>query len=889
MWLYALVLAARSAPVVLDLGEEEPAVGPFRLLDHGCSWEYRHPGEPPAPCLLTPLAPARVWVAFSAPLSDGGFEGWGVAPEAGARFVRAGSEVLVEGDFALNKRYTLTVPASQTDVHGAVLGEKLRLPFEFSSVELHTDWVVTEPSPPRTHSGRTLRFLGDQAEDGVVLDADGELVVWLAAPGHRSVDLVVRDGARQVGRATLKPDRTGWIRIDLAPWVGTERTGSFHVIADACDSRRVACHADVDVRITRLRVVVAPDRRELVAWVTRLADGAPVEGARVEVDGFSTSTGPDGLARVPVSRERGRPEPMVVRLGQDELTMDVGGMGGRLRDHVAITAISDRGAYRPGETVHVKGWVRLEHFGDPPSVHPLGTYFDQVRWRLGSATGTVPLSHAGSFDVAFPFPATTGGSRELKLRLEVVERWGGRYLTLLPAEPEPAELSLATELSPRGDGGRVEVVASDVAGAPVGGLDVTVEVRAYASGVRPPGAPWPFDFQVGWADEVRERVQATTDAEGRAIVDVRLQGASSAVEMAVVASAVDRRGHPVVGSTTGTVGVPEVLVGLRVPNKAEPGEAFPVEVLAVDTNGDPVPGARVEVWARPATARGAVEAVTCEPTLDDRGRGRCTFVGASSLTVEARVLGDPGATSRARAWVNVLGGRPPQPARVALAGPTSGVADGVAHLELGGRRPANGLWTVSHHGGQGLGTFRLEGPDDQVDVPLTAALAPAAELALFLVGPSTYVVDRVSLVVDDPTRRLEVGVEPRAVGAGEATLEVAIHRPGGEPVAGAEVVVSVVDDRAPPASDDDPLLGVLDDEPPSDPGPLVLALPGDPPPLPYLPDVPTVLFTTVVVGADGTASIPVRLPDLRARYRVTVLAADDDHAFGIATTTLRAP
>src|SRR5262249_59371090 len=72
----------------------------------------------------------------------------------------------------------------------------------------------------------------------------------------------------------------------------------------------------------------------------------------------------------------------------------------------------DRGLYRPGEEVKVKGWIRVAGAGKHGDLRPLEPALKTTTWRLKDgqgnevAKGARPLNALGGFDLSVALPRT---------------------------------------------------------------------------------------------------------------------------------------------------------------------------------------------------------------------------------------------------------------------------------------------------------------------------------------------------------------------------------------------------------------------------------------------------------------------------------------------------
>ncbi len=128
------------------------------------------------------------------------------------------------------------------------------------------------------------------------------------------------------------------------------------------------------VQVTHLAVDALADQDELLAWATQLEDGAPLADVQVELYGTKAegTTGADGTVKLPLSASNGYL--LVASQGEDQTILPnsiwdyYGDSGWREQenpDELRWHVFDDRQMYRPGEEVHIKGWLR--RFGTTPT------------------------------------------------------------------------------------------------------------------------------------------------------------------------------------------------------------------------------------------------------------------------------------------------------------------------------------------------------------------------------------------------------------------------------------------------------------------------------------------------------------------------------------------
>ncbi|MBL8607891.1 MAG: hypothetical protein JNL38_11245 [Myxococcales bacterium] len=173
--------------------------------------------------------------------------------------------------------------------------------------------------------------------------------------------------------------------------------GLYSVVAEGAGARAHGVVTFTDLGVT----TITGDGRTL-AWVTRLSTGAPVEGARVWLAGRGGDLRTDarGLAELAIPDD-GKPHAALVAAGGDFVYARTPATGReqRLRGYV----FPDRRLYRPGESVILKGYVRV-----PTSRGYVPAVAELVEVRGADAAGKPFFSGStrtdafGSFSLAVP-------------------------------------------------------------------------------------------------------------------------------------------------------------------------------------------------------------------------------------------------------------------------------------------------------------------------------------------------------------------------------------------------------------------------------------------------------------------------------------------------------
>jgi len=362
---------------------------------------------------------------------------------------------------------------------------------------------------------------------------------------------------------------------------------------------------------------------------------------------------------------------------------------GNQREAAAATVFTERGIYRPGETVYAKSIVRDGPLGALAS--PAG---DSVRWTFRDREDgtlrdtTVTLSAFGTTDARLPLAADLPLGR---YRIQVDVRRTGEWKTLAEtsyqvAEYRPPEFLVdavaAAAALMTGDTAEVTVGARYLFGAPMAASPVNWNVRITprAWGVSLPGAE---DFTIGtwrnwWEDRnqgasvVRQGVD-TLDEAGYRTVRVALpqiEDGRPAIGT-LVATVTDANRQAVSAAASFTVHPAAFYIGARTMGDWfwTAGRPVTVEVIAIRPNGERISDVAVEgvvlrrTWHRVRRMRdGQLETISnmvldsiarCDVRTATEG-STCTFTppsgGSYDVVLKARDQAGRGVTTSLGRW-----------------------------------------------------------------------------------------------------------------------------------------------------------------------------------------------------------------------------------------------
>lgn len=337
----------------------------------------------------------------------------------------SGSYVNVTAASVANESYQVTLDPALRDVFGQILG---------SSEPVHVDVGPPEPRlgilggnhvilDPKGAPILAVRSIGiKQVRVQVYAVGPKHWTKWQEAQGRRWSDDALKPPGERVAEMLLKVPGAGvaWtdLEVNLAPWL-EDGLGQLIVSVEPKDRMskqdRGCLTAMSWVQATHLGVDLLTDATTLHAWVTDLSTGAPITGATAELGTTSAITGEAGTCSLALTDS---PAPiLVVRQEDDVAILMPSGWRGAWRRHEpadddACLMFDDRGLYRPGERVHLKGWIRTITGGPTGDVAPATDYGESVSWRARDsqgneiAAGSASLDGLGGFDITVDLPET---------------------------------------------------------------------------------------------------------------------------------------------------------------------------------------------------------------------------------------------------------------------------------------------------------------------------------------------------------------------------------------------------------------------------------------------------------------------------------------------------
>lgn len=578
--------------------------------------------------VLTERERPEVCFTFDRPLAERRHElGDFLRSEPAAGEVSARGNALCAGGFAHGERYGVTLRAGLPAADGSVLARDLRL-----------DIYVPDRTPSLSFAQRGYvlpRGLGEGVPLTSVNLESAELTVLRI--GDRSLTQQLRQGALDrgfsgwdleyladydavrvwEGSVALQGERNqpAVTVLPLVEEIGPLRPGIYAVVAEAAETRQERWQTRATqwflVSDTGLATFHADDG--MLVQALSLTDGQPLEGvslslvSRANLVLGAATTDAEGLARLPAGLLRGlggeAPALLTAEHGEDDFTflaldqsgvdlLEFGGGGRALPGPLDAWLHTERGIYRPGESLRVLALLRdagAEAVTGLPLTlrvrRPDGQVFDNLTAddSLGGYVFTLPLP------VSAP-----GGTWSLSLHAGDGQQAIG-HSEVLVADFVPPQIEATLESAAVRVGLHsatpLSVQADWLYGAPAAGLNGEAWLQI---GVAEEPFPEHAGYSFGLAQEevLSERstpVAFETDLAGTAEIWLQPEGppeATRPLQAELVATVYDLAGRPLTERLALPLDSHPFFLGLRPAATAVPADSSAaVEVIAVSPEG----------------------------------------------------------------------------------------------------------------------------------------------------------------------------------------------------------------------------------------------------------------------------------------------------------------
>jgi len=775
-------------------------------------------------------------------------------------------QVTVSGAFEPSKSYTITL-ASAKDTYGSSLAKPVVVK------------VRTAPQTASVSMPEGLQFLdaaGSQRFEVTTRNVDGiELRAWEVG----DTDAAWREANSKVSRRET-PSEKPTLTIPLEPTA--KQNKSVTTTVDLLDHLEAGKAYVVELQRNSvafdaplpkhpswsraskppLALLMVNDDKAMVVHargsgdktVVHVADmstGTPVAGATVFLDGTLAKDGTtdgNGVAVLDVPADVSRNALLRVQAGdartilpmglrsqtERHLTPELAGGVDVDPDATRGLVMSDRGVYRPGATIHVKGMMRR-----PDGADLLPVPSAPARIRIVDPTGKTAFERDLTSDDMGSVSASWTTEEGSKIGRYQVELQSLPDTTVLGstqvqvAEFEPPRFKVDVEAKAGKKGGKSRVVAQVVAkylfGAAMDGADTSWVVRR--SGAPMPKGPLTargLNFRAGYVDSGWSR-SGYGKLDERGMLDatpvVELDADGGPQKFTFEADVTDSSHRSIAGRASVVLHPATQYAGVLVKDRwPDVGKPLDIEFGVIDTKGKSVAGKtitaelvrmewkrtrkpgpggstrvrwhEVEIPSGSCSVKSAAGAVSCALTPKTSG----------SYEVRTKVDGKPGGTAYVWAWGSGWSGSEPEPGhRLELVADAKEYTPGQT-AKVVAQNPfehATAVFSVEQGRVLKHESREVEAGPVSFEVPIEAKHAPHAFASVTFLPRDArgeqlaqWKFGALKLPVSLKDARLEVAVssdakayEPRE----HAEIEVVVTR-GGAPVAGAEVALAVVDE-----------------------------------------------------------------------------------------------
>jgi uncharacterized protein YfaS (alpha-2-macroglobulin family) len=853
--------------------------GLFRVTEHRCGYDYSGANK---------CTPFDAWmITFSNPVDAAAFDVSQLHVEPEMQSIKTqiyGNVLYITGTKRGRTTYKVTLNSSIKDTFNQTLGKDVSVTFNVgaappSLVSNGKAFVALDPSGPRAFSVYSVNHSTLKVSLYRVTPEDWEKFThymrfvydYYEDPKQKQMTPPGRLVFAKTVQVALKPDEMVETRIDLTPALD-DGLGQVIVIVEggAGAKKRERQSVEAWVQATNIGLSAFVDNNNLIAWATTLKDGAPLRDVQLTVQplGVTGTTGMFGLASLPLKtndKSSTSESLLVARQGRDVAFLPEydqwysSGTNWYKRgdiDALRWYVFDDRKMYRPGEEVHIKGWIRKVgggKFGDVglPGAADVGrTVSYTLKDSQGNEVtkGNVPINALGGFDLKLKLPGTMNlgnGFVELKaVDAKIAGDTTQHYFQVQEfRRPEFEVTAQATTEGPffvKGSA-NAAVTAAYYAGGGLPNADVTWRVTSTPTNFTPPNRsdftfgewiPW-WRPSSGGNESHTETFTGHTDAAGkhRLKIDFDSVNPPRASNVMAQASVTDVNRQQWTATTNMLVHPADLYVGLKSDRTfVQQGEPLVVQAIVTDLDGKAVANRQIKMravlldwvyekgqWtqkeknAEDCTVQSASDVVRCTFRPKEGGTYRVT----------ARIQDERERPNESALTLWVAGGKTPPKREVEQetvemipdrkeykAGDTAEI------LIQSPFYPAEGVLTLRRSGILKDEHFKMDGPSYTLRVPIEEAYTPNLYVQVDLVGNAKRTDDKgqvdeklpprpafakgeLNLPVPPLTRKLNVTATPRdkALEPGtETSVSVEVKDALGKPVAGSEIALVVVDE-----------------------------------------------------------------------------------------------
>lgn len=612
---------------------------PLKIMQHGCAWG----GSTCQP--LTPFS-----IQFNNPIDDTVYRDdmLRIEPELpGAEVDVMGSTIQIRGISKGQTTYTVTVSGEIQDIYGQTLGQETRLQFRVGKADavlynLDRSFITLDPSLSKP--SLSVYAVNYPRLDVTIYQV--EPANWPEFKGYlrKRGDMAnTTPPGKQVFSKSIPveapADSLAEVKIDLSQ-VMKGKYGQFIVVVappanlQQDPSQRYWQTINAWVQVTQIGLDAYFDNGEMLLWASALKDGAPLNGVKLTAypGQQEAATGENGTARMPVPQgstylvaQQG--DDLAILPRSDSVWSDEAWQSWPQVDELRWYIFDDRQMYRPGEEVHVKGWLRRVGAGPKGDVSLVGGQVDSISYEVTGSQGEnlgggeADVNTLGGFDFVIKLPEGVNlGFANISLKAQGsfsnLGNLNAAHSFYIQEFRRPEFEVTASSQTPgpyfAGGSADVAVDAQYYAGGGLANAPVTWAVRAAPSSYSPP--KWPgfvFGTWIPWweygsghynADPFNsaQTFEGKTDASGAHYLhlDFPANGFPQPVTLTAEASVMDVNYQAWVSGTNLLVHPAAAYIGLRSERYFVP-QGTPIQLgwIVTDLDGSPIIDRPVEIRA----------------------------------------------------------------------------------------------------------------------------------------------------------------------------------------------------------------------------------------------------------------------------------------------------
>ncbi len=623
---------------------------PLRIDNYGCSWGYDDNCPP-----LTPF-----YINFNNPIDVEKYDDTmlTIDPEIpGATINIFGDTINIRGATQGSTTYKITVSGEIQDIFGQKLGKDVKLTIRVGTAEPFltgpdNNLVTLDPAAPKPiFSVYSLNFNKLDVKIYAVQPSDWPSFMDYLENYYRQENPPEPPG-QLVSDKTMRLEAPSDVLvaadIDLSEVMEGDY-GHFIVVVEPTrglldfDRDRYRYIVQAWVQVTDIGLDAFVDHSEMVVWATALLDGSPLSQVTIEAApvGKEVSTGADGTVRFDL------PDTSIVYLvareGKDTAILpestypwsDGGWSARTVNDELRWYVFDDRQMYRPGEEVHIKGWMRRIGGKQDGDVGLVGNAVTSVSYVITGPQGNIfeegqaDVNALGGFDFAITLPenANLGYAQiQLSARGNLSRMHGiSHYHSIQIQEFRRPEFEVTARNESTGpyfvgDHAVVAVEAAYYAGGPLPNAEVNWLVTSSPSNYEPPNwsdfvfgtwTPWwyfrPIYLEVAYGpyypstDESEvETFSGVTDATGNHYLrlDFDEGGEPQPYSVRAEATVYDVNRQAWASATNLLVHPANLYVGMRSERTfVQRGTPLVIDLIVTDLDGNPIPDRPIQVSA----------------------------------------------------------------------------------------------------------------------------------------------------------------------------------------------------------------------------------------------------------------------------------------------------